>query len=181
LCMLSSLRGPRPSHQMTRDGMIIAVIGSAQGSDELVELAEQVGEELGRRGIILVCGGGGGVMKAACKGTKSSGGTTIGILPGHHREDANKWVDIPICTGLGQGRNVIIAKTGMAAIAVGGKFGTLSEIGHALRAGTPVIGLNTWTISRQEVADPSIIVADDPKDAVDKAVEAARSLPGPTG
>ncbi len=160
--------------------MIIAVIGSAEGTGELLMLAEGVGEELGRRGITLVCGGGGGVMEAACKGAKSAGGATIGILPGHHPEDANQWVDIPICTGMGQGRNVIIAKTGRAAIAVGGRFGTLSEIGHALRAGTPVVGLHTWTISRQEEADPSIIVASDPEDAVEKAVEAARARTGTT-
>jgi hypothetical protein len=161
--------------------MIIAVIGSGDGSAELLRLAERVGEELGRRGIMLVCGGGGGVMEAACRGSKSTGGATIGILPGHHPEDANRWVDIPICTGLGQGRNVIIAKTGRAAIAVGGRYGTLSEIGHALKAGTPVIGLHTWTIAREEELDPSIVVAHDPVDAVDKAVAAARARARPPG
>ena len=84
-------------------------------------------------------------------------------------------MDIPICTGLGHARNVIIVKTGRAVIAVGGAYGTLSELGHALAEQAPVIGLNTWDLARGGVADPSIIVADDPTDAVDKAMKAARS------
>jgi uncharacterized protein (TIGR00725 family) len=154
--------------------MIIAVIGAGDPTAEIASLAEQVGRELARRGIALVCGGLEGVMEAACKGAKSVGGTTIGILPGSSPESANRWVDIPICTGLSYARNVIIVKTGRAVIAVGGAYGTLSEIGHALAEDIPVIGLNTWELSRDRAADRSIIVATGPKDAVDKAVDAAR-------
>ena len=154
--------------------MIISVIGIGRPTEEIARLAEAVGAELARRGILLVCGGGGGVGEAACKGSKSEGGTTIGILKGTDPSSTNRWVDIPICTGLGQARNVIVVRTGRAAIAVGGAYGTLSEIGHALKAGIPVVGLNTWEIARDGVIDDSIITASDPRDAVEKAVEAAR-------
>ena len=119
--------------------MIISVIGEGNARPDIAELAERVGAELARRGVSVVCGGLGGVMEAACRGAKSAGGTTIGILPGNDPNDGNQWVDIPILTGMGYARNVIVVKTGMAAIAVGGAFGTLSEIGHALGDGIPVI------------------------------------------
>ena len=154
--------------------MIISVVGASNPTDDLARMAERVGEELASRGISLVCGGRGGVVEAACRGAKTAGGTTIGILPGSDPQAANAWVDIPICTGMGQARNVIVVKTGRAVIAIGGRFGTLSEIAHALDAGIPVVGLGTWEIGRDGVVDPSIIVADDPQDAVDKAMGAAR-------
>ena len=154
--------------------MIISVIGSNEPSADVADLAEKVGKELGKRGIALVCGGHDGVMEAACKGAKSEGGTTIGILPGSDPASANRWVDIPICTGLANGRNVIVVKSGRAVIAVGGAYGTLSELGHALAENIPVVGLETWELARQGTPDSSIILATDPLDAVDKAVEAAR-------
>ena len=154
--------------------MIIAVIGAGEPTDEIAGLAEQVGVELARRGVALVCGGLGGVMEAACRGAKSAGGTTIGVLPGSDPNAANRWVDIPICTGLSYARNIIVVKTGRATIAVGGAYGTLSEIGHALAEDIPVIGLRTWEPVRDGAVDSSIIVATDPEDAVQKAVEAAR-------
>jgi uncharacterized protein (TIGR00725 family) len=154
--------------------LIITVIGAGEPAPEIADLAQQVGEELGRWGITLVCGGLGGVMEAACRGTKSMGGTTIGILPGSDPDAANPWVDIPICTGLSYARNVIVVKTGRAVIAVGGAFGTLSEIGHALSEDVPVIGLRTWGLSRDGTEDRSIVVASSPGDAVEKVVEAAR-------
>ena len=153
--------------------LIIAVIGASEPDDDIADLAEQVGAELGRRGIVLVCGGLGRVMEAACRGAKAAGGTTIGILPGDDPEAANPWVDIPICTGLSYARNVIIVKTGRAVIAGGGAYGTLSEIGHALGENVPVIGLSTWEMARGGIPDDSIIVATDPRDAVEKAVAAA--------
>ncbi len=159
--------------------MQISIVGEAGAAPEIVALAEEVGAELGRRGVILVCGGGHGVMEAVCRGAKSEGGTTVGILPSSDPAAGNRWVDIRIPTGLGQGRNVIIARSGNAVIAIGGRYGTLSEIGHALKAGIPVVGLNTWTISKQGAVDPSIIVATDAKDAVEKAVAAA-GRPRPT-
>ncbi len=157
--------------------MIIAVIGAGAPPPDIASLAEQVGAELAARGITLVCGGLGGVMEASCRGAKSAGGTTIGILPGSDPSSANEWVDIPICTGLSYARNVIVVKTGRAVIAVGGAFGTLSEIGHALSYNIPVIGLKTWELVRDGTADRSIVLADNPQDAVDKALEAARQRP----
>ena len=153
--------------------MIIAVIGAGSPSEEVYEVARQVGAELARRGATVVCGGLGGVMEAVCMGAKSEGGATIGVLPGSDPAAANRWVDVPICTGLGHARNVIIVKTGRAVIAVGGAYGTLSEIGHALAEQAPVIGLHTWELARDGVADQALIAADNPKDAVDKAMEAA--------
>jgi hypothetical protein len=113
-------------------------------------------------------------MEGACFGAKLAGGTTIGILPWNDPSDANRWVDIPICTGMGYARNVIVVKTGRATIAVGGAFGTLSEIGHALGDNIPVIGLGTWQLNRDGGVDKAIIVASDPVDAVNKALDAAR-------
>lgn len=154
--------------------MIISVIGEGNARPEVASLAEQVGRELALRDVQVACGGLGGVMEAVCKGAKSAGGTTIGILPTNEPHSANKWVDIPILTGMGYARNVIVVKTGMAVIAVGGAYGTLSEIGHALGDGIPVIGLNTWSLSRGGTEDTSIIYASDPVDAVEKAIEAAK-------
>ena len=125
-----------------------------------------------------MCGGLGGVMEGACFGAKLAGGTTIGILPWNDPSDANRWVDIPICTGMGYARNVIVVKTGRATIAAGGAFGTLSEIGHALGDNIPVIGLGTWQLNRDGGVDKAIIVASDPVDAVDKALDAARRRNG---
>lgn len=154
--------------------MIISVVGEGRPPPEITAIAEIVGAELGRRGIKLVCGGGAGVMEAVCRGAKSTGGTTVGILPSGDSRDANQWVDIPIPTGMGQARNVIVVRSGSAVIAIGGRYGTLSEIGHALKAGIPVIGLNTWQLSKDDTTDPTIIVATDAIDAVEKAVEAAK-------
>jgi hypothetical protein len=117
-------------------------------------------------------------MEAVCKGAKSAGGSTIGILPGNDPADANRWVDTPICTGLGYARNVIVVKTGRAVIAVDGAYGTLSEIGHALGDGISVIGLGTWTLNRNGCLDQGIETADNPTDAVEKALDAARRRDG---
>ena len=136
-------------------------------------MAEAVGRELARQGVVLVCGGRGGVMEAACRGAKAAGGITVGILPGPHRSEANPYVDIPIVTGLGEARNAIVVKSAQAVIAIDGEFGTLSEIALALRNRIPVIGLRTWSLSREGQEDKSIVVAADPVDAVEKAVAAA--------
>jgi len=122
------------------------------------------------RGAILVCGGLGGVMEAACKGAQSEGGVTIGILPGESRQAANPYVQIPIVTGIGYARNVAVVKSAQAVIAIGGNYGTLSEISHALQSGIPVIGLNTWSLSRNGRQDNSIILAQNPTEAVNKAL-----------
>ena len=156
-----------------KNKMIIAVIGAGQPSKNMYQVAEEVGEELGKNHVTIICGGMGGVMEAVCKGTKSTGGFTIGILPGNDPYIANQWVDIPICTGMSDARNVIIVKTGTVVIAIGGAYGTLSEIGHALSDSVPVVGLNTWDLSRNNQPDRSITVASGPKDAVQKAINIA--------
>jgi uncharacterized protein (TIGR00725 family) len=151
----------------------ITVIGASSCSTDEERLAEEVGRELARRGATLICGGLEGVMQAACRGAHSEGGLTVGILPGNRREDANPYVRIPIVTGMGYARNPIVVRSGQAVIAVGGSYGTLSEISHALHSGIPVIGLNTWSISRNGREDSSIIPARSPAEAVDKALELA--------
>ena len=153
----------------------IAVIGGNQCSAEEAKLAEEVGRELARRGAAVVCGGLGGVMEAACKGASSEGGVTIGILPGESRRAANPYVQVPVVTGIGYARNVAVVKSAQAVIAIDGSYGTLSEIGHALQSGIPVIGLNTWSLSRKGQPDNSIIPAQNPAEAVDKALSLARN------
>ncbi len=148
----------------------IAVIGGSDCTPEEARLAEEVGRELARKDAILVCGGLGGVMEAACRGASAGGGLTIGILPGGSRQTANPYVQIPVVTNLGEARNVIVVKSAEAVIAIGGGYGTLSEIGHALRNGIPVVGLNTWSLSRNGQTDNSIILAQNPADAVNKAL-----------
>jgi len=152
--------------------MFIAVVGGAQCSREEARLAEAVGVELAKRGAVLICGGLGGVMAAACKGARSAKGKTVGILPGYTREEANPYVDIPIVTGMGEARNVIVVNSAQAVIAIGGKFGTLSEIAYALRNKIPVVGLNTWSLSKSGRLVKSIIAAQNPKEAVEKALAA---------
>ena len=152
---------------------IIAVIGGGQTSAREAKLAEEVGRELARNDVILVCGGLGGVMEAACRGAQSEGGVTVGILPGENRRAANPSVQIPIVTGMGYARNVAVVKSAQAVIAIGGSFGTLSEIGHALQSGIPVVGLNTWSLSRNGKEDNSIILAQNPAEAVNIALDAA--------
>jgi uncharacterized protein (TIGR00725 family) len=149
---------------------IIAVIGAGEASAEEARLAEEVGRELARQGAILVCGGLGGVMEAACRGASLEGGITVGILPGDSPKTANPYVQIPIVTGMGYARNIAVVKTARAVIAVGGSYGTLSEIAHALQNGIPVIGLNTWSLSRDGKQDSSIILAENPTEAVNKAL-----------
>jgi uncharacterized protein (TIGR00725 family) len=154
--------------------MNIAVIGDSSCPEEEAKLAESVGELLAERRVTIICGGLGGVMEAVCRGAKSKGGLTVGILPGQDSSMANPWVDIPVVTGLGEARNVAVVKSGRAVIAIGGGYGTLSEIAHALKSSVPVIGLNTWSLSRNGREDDSIIGAQSPTDAVEKAISLAK-------
>jgi len=149
---------------------VVAVIGGGQCSKEEAKLAEEVGRKLAREGAILICGGLGGVMEAACKGAQEEGGITVGILPGEIREQANPHVQIPIVTGMGYARNITVVKSAQAVIAVGGSYGTLSEIGHALQSDIPVIGLNTWSLVKNGDEDKAIITASSPAEAVSKAL-----------
>jgi uncharacterized protein (TIGR00725 family) len=154
--------------------MIIAVIGDSSCSPEEAKLAESVGELLAQQGVTIICGGLSGVMEAVCRGAKSKGGLTVGILPGQDSSTANRWVDIPVATGLGEARNVAVVKSVQAVIAIGGGYGTLSEIAYALRSKIPVIGLNTWSLSRNGQEDDSIIRVRTATQAVDKAVSLAK-------
>ena len=156
---------------MVNRNKVVAVIGGNQPSPQEAKLAEEVGRELARRGVILVCGGLGGVMESACLGASSEGGTTIGILPGDNRQTANRYVQIPIVTGIGYARNVAVVKSAQAVIAVGGSYGTLSEIGHTLQSGIPIIGLNTWSLSKNGQPDNSIIPAQNAIEAVNRALD----------
>ena len=153
--------------------MIIAVIGNSSCSPQEAKLAETVGELLAQQGVTIICGGLGGVMEAVCRGAKSKGGLTVGILPGQDPSTANPWVDIPVATGLGEARNVAVVKSAQAVIAIGGSYGTLSEIAHALKSNIPVIGLNTWLLSRNGQEDDSITRVQTAAEAVDKAVSLA--------
>lgn len=134
-------------NKMIHRKLLIAVIGAGSCNEEMYRLAEDVGKEIAIRHGIVVCGGLFGVMEACCKGAKSADGLTIGILPGIGIDEANDFVDIPIATGGGIARNAIIAHTGRVAIAIDGKYGTLSEIGFFLQLGKPVVGLRTWDVS----------------------------------
>ena len=122
--------------------------------------AEQVGRELASRGVVLVCGGLGGVMEAACRGAKEAGGTTVGILPGTDRSAANPFVEVAIATGLGEGRNALVVRAADAVIAIGGGYGTLSEIALALKAEKRVVGLGTWEIEGVEPAGSPVAAVD---------------------
>lgn len=155
--------------------MFVAVVGDGHCSPEVAALAETVGRELARRGAVLVCGGLGGVMEAACRGARAAGGLTIGILPGALRHEANPYVDIPIVTGMGEARNVLVVQSSQAVIAVHGEYGTLSEIAHALKLGIPVVGLGTWELSRDGQPRQSIVRAQTPQEAVQKALALALS------
>lgn len=150
---------------------IIAVIGAGSANRVARERAEAVGRLIAQQGAVLVCGGLGGVMEAAAQGARTAGGVTVGILPQSDRTAANASIDIAIATGFGEGRNVIIVSTADAGIAVGGEYGTLSEIALALKAGKPVIGLDTWDVR-------GVIRTAHPQEAVDTAFRQVR-LKGP--
>jgi uncharacterized protein (TIGR00725 family) len=144
----------------------VAVIGPSDATSQQTRNAEEIGRKLAEGGAIVVCGGLGGVMEAACRGASGAAGTTVGLLPGTDRDSANEWVQIAIPTGLGELRNGLVIRAADAVIAVGGAYGTLSEIALTLRAGIPVIGLNTWEIEGIERVESS-------DDAVSRALQRA--------
>jgi uncharacterized protein (TIGR00725 family) len=156
--------------------MFLAVIGSAKCDRDVAALAEAMGREIAREGAVLVCGGRGGVMEAACRGAKADGGRTVGILPGTDRSEANPYVDVPIATGLGEARNAIVVCTADAVIAVSGGYGTLSEIGLALKMGRPVVGLDTWELQQGGQPVGAVVNADTPAQAVELALALAREV-----
>lgn len=143
---------------------LIGVIGGSDVEPKYIDFAYKVGRLLAERDAIVVCGGLGGIMESACRGAHDAGGKSIGILPFDDPNTANKYVAIPIATGIGAARNKIIVNTAESFIAISGKYGTLSEIAYALDAGKRVIGLGTWNID-------GVIKADSPEQACDLALE----------
>jgi uncharacterized protein (TIGR00725 family) len=146
----------------------IAVVGPAEASPEQLDAAFVVGRDVASAGAILVCGGLGGVMKAACRGAVEAGGLTVGLLPGSDRRAANPWVRVAIPTGMGELRNGLVVRAADAIVAVGGSWGTLSEIALAVRTGTPVVGVGTWDLGRE-----GVVREDDPSRAVERALALA--------
>ncbi len=142
---------------------MIAVIGAGRADKELLALAEQVGRLIALNGAILVCGGLGGVMEAAAMGANTEGGITVGILLGLEKSAANPYINVPVATGLGEIRNAVIVRSADVLIAIGGEYGTLSEIAFALKAGKTVIGIGTWDIK-------GIIKTNGAEDAVNRAL-----------
>lgn len=157
--------------------LLVAVIGAASCSPSEAKEAEIVGRVLAEEGATLLCGGRGGVMEAACRGARRAGGLTVGILPGDDPSAANPYVDIAIATGLGEARNAIVARTAQAVVAIGGRYGTLSEIAFALKHGLPVVGLNTWKLEPPAGGTlPSIVYVDDPVEAARRVMALARGV-----
>jgi len=147
----------------------ITVVGGGRCDTQIASDAERVGAAIARGGGVVVSGGLGGVMEAASRGAIEAGGTTIGVLPGEHAEDANDFVTIPIVTGVGQARNIVNVLTGEAVVALKGAGGTLSEIAVAVKSNIPVIALNSWS----EV--DGVLVVDSPEKAAETALELART------
>ncbi|SFR71272.1 hypothetical protein SAMN04487947_3817 [Halogeometricum rufum] len=147
--------------------MRISIIGGGTVTDDARETAAQTGRVVARRGHTVVCGGLGGVMEAACRGAKAAGGDTIGILPTDRRADANDYVDTPIATGLGHGRNALVVMNGDAAVAIDGAGGTLSEIGFSLVFDRPVAGLGTHEVRGVEACETPAEAVEYVESAVD--------------
>jgi len=124
----------------------VAVVGPGEASPDELHTAEEVGAGLAAAGAVVVTGGLGGVMEAACRGARSRRGRTLGILPGDDRDAANGWVEIAVPTGMGELRNGLVVRAADAVVAIGGGHGTLSEIALALKLGRPVVGLGTWEV-----------------------------------
>jgi uncharacterized protein (TIGR00725 family) len=162
--------------------LYIGVAGASQPEASLLRSAERLGRRLAEAGVVVVCGGGPGVMEAVCRGARAAGGTTVGLLPGLDRADANPHLSVSVPTGLGQGRNLLLVRSSDALVAVGGGFGTLSEIALALRTGVPVVGLATWSLHVDARPVEAFPVADDADAAARLALEAARfRRPDPAG
>ncbi|MHB1361785.1 MAG: TIGR00725 family protein [Thermoleophilia bacterium] len=152
------------------DARYISVIGAGESNPATDAIAEEVGRLIAAAGAVLVCGGLGGVMEAACRGARAGKGVAIGILPGLDRRAGNPYLDYSICTGAGQARNLAVAASGDAVIAIGGKFGTLSEIGLAAKTGRCVILLGSWEISKDGEQPGALVTASTPEEAVALAI-----------
>jgi uncharacterized protein (TIGR00725 family) len=146
--------------------LYVAVVGPGEADERQIADAEEIGRELAAAGVIVVCGGLGGVMEAASRGAAEPGGTVVGLLPGRDRVAGNRWLTIALPTGLGELRNGLIIRCADAVIAVGGAYGTLSEVALALKAGVAVVGIGTWEI-------PGVEAVATPRQAVARALERA--------
>lgn len=140
--------------------MRVSVIGGGTVDESIAAVAHDVGRLLGERGHEVVCGGRGGVMAAACRGANEAGARTIGILPGTNPDDANECVDVPIVTGLGNARNALVVANGDAAIAIDGRYGTLSEIALALDSGIPVAAIDSHDVEGVRAVDSAKAAVD---------------------
>jgi len=149
----------------------IGVIGSSQGGEDTLRNAFEVGCLIAKNDAILVCGGLGGVMEFVAKGAKKENGLSIGILPGEDTKNANSYIDIPIATGIGEARNILVVRNSDVLIAIGDGAGTLTEIAFALKLNKSVIGLDTWQLSKPDSKISDIIPVKTPKEAVSKALE----------
>ncbi len=157
------------------DPVYVAVIGEGEAGPVVLARAEAVGRLLASRGAVVVCGGMGGVMDAAARGAHAAGGVSIGLLPGERREEGSPALTYRLPTGLGHARNALVVLAADAVIAVGGRAGTLTEIGFALIYGKPVVGLGTWVLERPELrAGPLVEAVDTPEAAVARALTLAR-------
>lgn len=150
-----------------------AVVGAGSCTDVEAGIAYEVGRGLAAHGFVVVTGGLGGVMEAACHGAREAGGTTVGLIPGADRSAANPYVDIALPTGLGEMRNALVVRSADVVIAIGGEHGTLSEIAFALKTGVPVVGVGTWELARGGRDDP-VHRASGADDAVALAIRLAR-------
>jgi uncharacterized protein (TIGR00725 family) len=153
----------------------VGVVGPGEADPETIAIAERLGAELGRRRVVVVCGGLGGAMEAVCRGAKAAGGLTVGILPGLDRSVANEHVEVAIPTGLGELRNGLIVRAADVLIAVRGEFGTLSEVSFALKTGVPVVGIDTWELYKRGRASEAIVRVETPTEAADAALALARA------
>ena len=162
---------------MTRP-LQIAVIGAGGATPEVARPAEEVGRLLAEAGARIVCGGLGGVMEAASRGAATAGGEVIGIVPTESPDDANPHVTHPVATGIGHARNLAVVASADAVVAVGGEWGTLSEIAFARRLGRPVVALGSWKLARKSAADwvSGIEAVADPAAAASAAIAAARDV-----
>lgn len=153
----------------------VAVIGAAacEPGSEAATLGEEVGRRLAEAGVTLVCGGLTGVMEAACRGATEADGVAIGIVPGNSVAEANPHCSYVVATGIGHARNLAVVSSGDVVIAIGGEWGTLSEIGFARAIGRTVVALRSWTLSGRERMEeaPGILLADSPREAVELALE----------
>ena len=153
--------------------LYVGVVGPDPAPNDVAAKAEEVGRLLANAGAVLVCGGLGGVMEAACHGAVEQGGTTIGLLPGTSRGGGNPYLTVSIPTGMGEMRNALVVRSSDAVIAVAGEFGTLSEIAFALKTGVPVVGLETWELAKRGQRVDAFLVAQSPEEAVREALRLA--------